>query len=116
MIFRIFFLSLVIFVSCNKKNETENIDEARLLFSQSVELIREYENNIKNAKDILELESISNIFEKKFTDLNFLFPPETDYKLTEQENDSLFKLLKSLNKSKSDRFLEMSCNPTDSVL
>lgn len=88
--------SLLHFYSCKPEVKSEKDEEARELFRQSAELLNEATQKISFAKDSMEIDSLSLNYEKRITDINFSFPPKTDYKLTEQENDSLFKLIKIL--------------------
>ena len=88
------FVTLLIFSSCKEKEDTNHSDEARELFSLSAELIQSISREIAVASDSSSVDSLSKVFEKKITDINFMVPPQTDLKLTEQENDSLFKLMK----------------------
>lgn len=87
---------LLHFYSCKAEVKSEKDEEARELFRQSAELLNEATQKISIAKDSMEIDSLSLNYEKRITDINFSFPPKTDYKLTEQENDSLFKLIKIL--------------------
>ena len=82
------------FLSCtNKEKDTKN-EDANLLFDKSVELIKDFSQKLSNASDSVQIDSLISTFEKKITELNFSFPPNTDLKLSEQENDSLYKLLR----------------------
>lgn len=92
----LFLLSFLFLISCTKNEDKIKNEEARDLFRESAETIKEFTELISYAVKIDEIDSIQFIFEKKITDINFSFSPETDLKLTEQENDSLFKLLEEM--------------------
>lgn len=92
--------ALFLFNSCIAKVDNNSAQEARELFNQSATVTLQYINYIKAANDSLEVDSILERFDKKITEINFNFPPQTDYKLTDQENDSLFNLISILNQEK----------------
>lgn len=110
--------SLVSFMlfSCIKKEDNDTSDEARDLFSLSADLIIDITDMIKTAGDSIQVDSLSQLFEKRITEINFAFPPETDMKLTEQENDSIFKLIESLRSVKKDKLISLSVQIPDSSL
>lgn len=98
---------MVLFLSCSGKEEGGRGENVSILFEQSVRELLETTARIKNAKDTFEIDSISKSFEKRFTDINFSVPPETDFKLTEEENDSIFFLLKKMNETKKERLTQL---------
>lgn len=110
LIFSLFFLN-----ACKKKEISEKVDESQSLFQQSVNLIIEITNQYKESKDSLAIDSLNRLFEKRITDINFSVPPETDYKLTEQDNDSLYKLIQSMKEIKDKRLLELSKIKVDTI-
>ena len=97
-------------IGCKKEDSSENIDEARDLFNRSAQTIIYFISQIKQASDSLTIDSLNLAFEKNLIDINFSYPPQTDMKLTEHENDSLFKLmsdLKSISEKKLVYFKEI---------
>lgn len=103
------------FFSCKQKEDKEPNEDARELFNRSVSLIIDITSKIKNSSDSTEVDSLSQIFEKKITDLNFEFPSLTDLKLNEIENDSLYKLLQSMKNEKSIKLKELSESISDTI-
>lgn len=106
---------LLLFVSCQSNKEKDDSGEARELFSQSVNALIEYTSKISQCKDSLEIDSIIEKYEKVITDINFSVPSETDFNLTEQENDSIFLLIEIMKRTVSDKFKEFSILIPDSV-
>lgn len=106
---------LLLCISCHNNKENSDEEEARALFSQSVNLILEFTSKIKIATDSMQVDSLSEIFEKKITDINFRFPSNTDFKLTEQENDSLFHLMEIYRKEKNIKYNSLSIQSCDSI-
>ena len=110
LIIGIFFL-----FSCHNKILQDQREEARKLFEQSANLISQCIVNVNNAKDSMEVSNVNEFFEKKITDINFSVPPKTDLKLSEQENDSLFKLLQIYKKTQIIKLKELSIIEIDSI-
>ncbi|MCH5227508.1 MAG: hypothetical protein J1F16_06825 [Muribaculaceae bacterium] len=114
--FPAFFLPLfIIITSCGKKEDTTGSEDARQLFTLSAINILEFTERISNSKDSSEIDSLTQLFEKTITDINFSVPPETDLKLTEQENDSLFKLLKQMRSETQARLYELGQVKNDTL-
>ena len=120
---KVFFISLFLSVililpplsSCHKKSEDNVNVEAEELFSKSVEIILNYTRLIEVSHDSIELDSLVAAFEKEIDRINFTVPPETDFKLSEQENDSLFFLLQNLNIEKKFKFKSFSIQRIDTI-
>ena len=96
----------LIMISCSAAHKNENERKAKDLFEQSANLILEFREKIVLSTDSIVLDSIYEDFDKRLTDINFSFPPLTDIQLTEQENDSLATLLKSLSNARLDKLKE----------
>ena len=109
-------LTLFLFLgSCRKQEEHKGDAEARELFKQSAEFIVDITNQMKETKDSVSIDSLSAVFEKKITEINFAFPPQTDFKLTQQENDSIYKLQENLRRIKEEKLKEFSQIPLDTL-
>ena len=109
-------LNVMVFASCvNNDEENKNLLLPRQLFSQSAEILNDEIKNIFNMRDSLEVDSLHEALEKKLVDINFSYPPETDLLLTEQENDSLFKLLSLFRNIKEEKLKEFHINKTDTI-
>ena len=114
--FNIFWiLALLLSPACVNKEGNSNEEEARFLFNESAELIIDITKKFNLASDSLSIDSINKIYEKSITEINFSVPSETDLKLTEQENDSLFKLISLMKETKCNKLLQLSFNNSDSI-
>lgn len=102
------FICLVAFgiSSCEKKAHQFVNQSSVQLFNESASLINEYITKIQVSKDTAELDSLLDLFDKKLIDINFSYPPDTDLKMSEQDNDSLYRLLKELRQQR-DRKLQV---------
>lgn len=109
-------INMMVFASCVNNDEgNKNLLLPRQLFSQSAEILNDEIKNIFNMRDSLEVDSLHEALEKKLVDINFSYPPETDLLLTEQENDSLFKLLSVFRNIKEEKLKEFHINKTDTI-
>ena len=102
------FVVLFSLTSCMENKKKEDNQEARNLFNESSQLIIKSKNNILNAQDSAAIDSIIDNFDKLITDINFRYPALTDLKLTEQENDSILKLMSELKTIKEKKLEELS--------
>lgn len=94
--------------SCKEKEVDKSQEDARKLFDESATTIKSFINALKTSSDSLMIDSLMKAFDKKMVDTNFSFPPETDLKMTEQENDSLYKLMLDLQNLKKDKLESFS--------
>ena len=106
---------LLLICACSNSDSSKNNIEARELFQKSTELINQYSDKIGLASTPYAVDSLLEHFDKDISDLNFAFPPQTDLSLTEQENDSLIKLLDRMQFIKKNR-LQDFYNETDSMI
>ena len=87
----------IIFPSCKEKRTQGIRDDSNILFLKTVEFLVESNSKIELMKDSLELEDLTEQIEKGLTLINFSVLPETDLKLSQQQNDSIIKLLDIYN-------------------
>lgn len=103
-----FLLTLFVCLSCSKKEDDSNIREAQVLFQETVTLISDYITKIQNTKDSSEIVNLMVELDKKLTDINFSYPSNTDFNLSEQDNDSIFKLMKLLKELRQEKLKDFS--------
>lgn len=87
---------LSIFGGCGEKDSAETQHAGRDLYKSSALLIADFTKRMAAATDSASLDSINRLFEHRLDSLNMSFPPETDYLLTEGENDTLALLTRRL--------------------
>lgn len=114
-IFLISFVFLSVFASCKQKEEKTGKEIPFQLFQESVLTLIEYGDKISLAKDSMEVDSLEELYEKRITDINFSFPPDTDLKLSPQENDSLYKLILDINRKKAHKLESLSVIFNDTI-
>jgi len=93
------FTMAITMCSCHGNKDDNSHAMARQLFSKSISLIRIYTDSIRNATDSTSFKRMTEGFEDKIAKINFQFPPDTYLKMTEEENDSIIKML--------DRFVQI---------
>lgn len=101
-------LLLVSFSACKKAINDDQKVYAQTLYENSVELLNKVRHSIDEAQDSLQVDSLYALMEKKMTEINFSVPPETDLKLSEQENESIYKLLSVINNLRQKKLEEFS--------
>ena len=97
-----------------KKDENSNI-AADKLFEKSLLLLTAYTDSLKTARDSAHVESLARAFESKINAVNFEFPPDTDLKLSQEENDSLIKMTDRLVDARISRLKWFATPSQDSV-
>lgn len=109
----LFGLYALVLASCQEKKEIDRSEDASKLFRESALILKEITQKIAEAPDSMTIDSLRDLYEKKITTINFSFPPETDLSVTEQDNDSLFTLIKKMKETTEERLLQLK-NKKDS--
>lgn len=95
--------------SCGGKDKDTNCPEpSETLYKLTRELIKTYSDSIQHAPDSLDLSTVFSRFNAKLDSLNFTVPPDTDLKLSEGENDTIFedlRKLRELYEKKMNKFI-----------
>ena len=100
---------------CKEKNDENSNIAADKLFEKSLLLLTAYTDSLKTAKDSAHVESLARAFESKINAVNFEFPPDTDLKLSQEENDSLIKMTDRLVDARISRLKWFATPSQDSV-
>lgn len=105
-----FLLIVLLAGGCRHKDE-HNLDmEAKDLFENSIRLIKSYSDSISTAADTARIEYLANAFDSRMTALNFKYPADTDLSLSEEENDSLIKMISRIVELRQQRLKELDKN------
>lgn len=86
----------LLIAGCSEKNNSNDHAMASQLFQKSANLIQLYTDSVKNSTDSAMLKRMSVEFDERIAKINFQFPSDIDLQLTEEENDSLIKLMDKL--------------------
>ena len=77
---------------CRNNNKGVDRSPARELYGRSLKLLRLYTDSTKASRDSATLLALAERFDKKLTNLNYEYPPETTLMFTEGENDTVIRL------------------------
>lgn len=101
--------------ACGTDNKESDDNGAHELFDKSALKIIEMSSLIALAEDTVQIDSLLRVLDKNLTDINFSFPPVTDLGMTEQENDSLYRLLKDLKLEITKKRNEINLHLQDTI-
>lgn len=105
------FLVIVLLAGGCRHKDENNLDmEAKDLFENSIRLIKSYSDSISTAADTARIEYLANAFDNRMTALNFKYPADTDLSLSEEENDSLIKMISRIVELRQQRLKELDKN------
>lgn len=110
--------SLCVLPACRNSGENHDHAVAEQLFQKSLRLIELYTDSMKNVSDSASYRRMKNDFDEKLAKVNFQFPADTDLHLTQEENDSLAKILDKFVKLVKEKGEGLNANdsiPLDSV-
>lgn len=85
----LFILLLIPLNSCRKKEDYSLRESAIQLYSDSYKLIMTYSDSMALCKDSASVSRIDSRFEKLISEVNFRYPSNTCYEMSEDENDTI---------------------------
>lgn len=92
---------------CNRSVEKNLDKEAEELFRNSVSLIKCYSDSMRIAEDTARVNYLTSVFDNRMTALNFKYPADTDLALSEEENDSLIRMIIGISVLRKQRLEEL---------
>lgn len=92
------FILIVAAVGCGNKGEENRDAEARKLFDGMCRLTSLYLDSIESAKDSVRVNALMENYDTKITELNFSVKPDTDFQLTQGENDTIAMMVDSIRR------------------
>ena len=103
-------------VSCGNEKKEDAHAEASGLYQRTCKLTRQYIDSIRSAKDTTELNQLLERYEAMLDRLNFEVPADTDYNLTEGENDTISQLMLQLSRARIERLKALGASlPADTI-
>ncbi len=107
-------------ISCNKEQGTIDRSKATLLFSQTKNLIQQYSDSLLTATDSTEIIETTGKFENQLKALNLKYPSNTDFLMTQGQQDTIIKFTDSLISIKNKKLKQFSttnreCLFTDTI-
>ena len=94
------FIVSSLFLSCKERKEKQNNVETIHLFNELAQCIESFSNSLSLIKDSAEYYNNSQSIEDSLIRIYYKYPPEEDMKLSEEENDSLIKLMTVYNEKR----------------
>ena len=115
--YSLLFILTLFLIACHNQDTKSRSDQTDILFNSTIRLLSDYTGLIKDAQDSLQVETLLEEVDKGLTSLNFSLPPETDLKLSEQENDSIIKLMEIFKQEVKNKLVTLSeiSEDTDSI-
>ncbi len=89
-------LALIASAGCGKSDDNSARIEADALYRNVVSLTRKYTDSLRLAKDSTTVNGLMLRYEAAIARLNMDAPPETDFNLTEDQNDTIHALQKRM--------------------
>ena len=109
------FGSLLPFSSCGNVKTDNGEAMADQLFEKSANVIKGYTDSLANVADSATLRRLKDGLNEKMSKINFQFPADTDLKLSEEENDSLIRLIdrlvETIREKEAALVKDSICNP-----
>lgn len=111
-------VTLTMASGCESHQTDQSRVNARGLYTESLKTITLYSDSMLHAKDSATVERLNEGLDEALTRLNSGYPPETDFSITEGENDTLSVVTRhfiEIRDSLLTGFAGVSANPADSV-
>lgn len=108
----------LLLAACGGKTEEEEdtgTEDALILYTSTLMLIRQYTDSISTAPDSLTLSQIYTRFNAKLDSVNFAVEPDTDLSLSEGQNDTLFIEMEKFRALYNQRLQHLERRDTVSV-
>lgn len=100
-------VGILFFTGCRKEQSTGSHEEAARLYAKICKATALYTDSILHAKDTTTLYALLERFEDRLEAINYEALPDTDYNLTEGENDTISMALDSLISARIRRLREL---------
>lgn len=102
-IIALIFAAAVGTAGCAREKKDNDRAESSALYHRTCTLTEQYIDSLKQAKDSTEVNRLLDVYEERIDELNFDVAPDTDYKLSEGENDTIAMLMDRLAATRAER-------------
>lgn len=89
--------------ACSREEKKVDQHETSGLYIKMCNLTRSYTDSIMAAKDSTQLTQLLDRYELRVDALNFEVSPDTDYQLSEGQNDTIVMLMQKLQEARDSR-------------
>lgn len=103
----IMFLLLIMAGACRHEERNIGREQAVSLYSKICSTTIKYTDSIRNAGDSATVDALRDRFEERLVEINYSVAPDTDYSLSEGENDTIKMRLDSLVAMHARRLSEL---------
>lgn len=109
--------AIIVLTGCQEKHTTPQEDAAPSLYTGVVRTLKTYADSISKANDSLAVKRITEKLSEDLTSVNFNQPANTDWSLTEDENDTIYALTTRFLSLCESKLKELSADsiPVDSI-
>jgi len=111
----LFITSASCLVSCINVETGGNDMNADRLYRKSRQLLLQYTDSFRNARDTADITRIEKKYHSDMIKINFSVPPETDTKMSEGENDTLYMLTAKMLLIKNNKLKSISAGSADTI-
>lgn len=98
----------VIITACRDNSEKSDSGDATHLYNEICRTTQLYTDSMLNASDSIMLNALLTRYEERIDRLNFEVRADTDFSLTEGENDTIFQLITRLTETRRQRLQYLS--------
>ncbi len=113
----LFIIIISIFtIGCNEEKGTIDRSKATSLYGQTKNLIQRYSDSLLVATDSTEIIEITGKFEDQLKALNLKYPSDTDFLMTQGQQDTIIKFTDSFISIKNKKLKQFSTTKRDSLL
>lgn len=94
--------------ACTREQKDDNSQEASSLYERTCQLTRQYIDSIKVAKDSTQVANLIDRYEVALDKMNFDVSADTDFNLTEGQNDTINQLMEQMSAVRHARLKAMA--------
>lgn len=103
------------FVSSCSEHRQDDRSQPDELFARTVEIVKKYTDSLRSVPDTAAIARLTDSYEAAVTKLNLSYPPETDMRMTEGQQDSIWRYTRKFLEVKRSRIRHLLKHNTDSV-
>lgn len=111
------FLTLVAlaFISSCSEQQQDDRSQPDELFARTVEIVKTYTDSLHSAPDTAAIARLTDSYEAAVTKLNLSYPPETDMRMTEGQQDSIWRYTRKFLEVKRSRIRHLVSHKCDTI-
>ena len=107
--------ALMLAAGCAKPTQGEDNRLRDDLYRQVCTLTRTYADSMRAATDSATVSGLMERYGQRLSDINMKFPPATDMKLGEDQNDTVYMLMQQLVAARNEALMPRDTVPADTI-